>query len=59
MAVVSRFKAIATVFGCGVTVLQNMVRYLQFYVTGSPEVATNYNCHTIAVAEKINYNEKF
>ena len=46
------------IFGCGVTVLQNMVSSsehicgLRHWIPGST------NCHTIAMAEKANCNEK-
>ena len=45
-------------FGCGVTVLQNMAnlskRFVVYFI-GSPKVLTNR--YTIAMAEKVNCNE--
>ena len=40
----------------GVTVLQVHVRYLQCYITGSLEILND--IATIAMTEKVNYNEK-
>ena len=44
-------------FGCGVTVLQNMASSSKIFAVLCHWISGSNNCHTIAMAEKVNYNE--
>ena len=44
-------------FGCGVTVLQNMASSSNIFAVLHHWIPGSTNRHTIAMAEKVNYNE--
>ena len=44
-------------FGCGVTVLQNMASLSSTVAVVHHWIPGFINCHTIAMAEEVNYNE--
>ena len=44
-------------FGCGVNVLQNMASSSNIFVVLRHWIHRSNNRHTIAMAEKVNYNE--
>ena len=44
-------------FGCGVTVLQNMASLSNIFVVLRHWIPGSTNRHTIAMTEKVNYNE--
>ena len=45
-------------FGCGVTALQNMVSSSNIFAVLHHWIPGSINCHTIAIAEKANCDEK-
>ena len=45
------------VFGCGVTVLQNMASLSNIFAVLRHWMPRSTSCHTIAMMEKVNYNE--
>ena len=44
-------------FGCGVTVLQNMESSSNIFAGLHHRIARSTNCHTISMAEKVNYSK--
>ena len=45
-------------FGCGVIVLQNIVSSSKIFMVLDHWTSGSTNHHTVAMAEKVNYNEK-
>ena len=45
-------------FGCGVTVLQNMVSSNKIFMVLGHWTSGSTNHHTVAMVEKVNYSEK-
>ena len=44
-------------FGCGVTVLQNIAHSFNIFAVLCHCIPVSTNCHTIGMAERVNYNE--